>query len=110
MNKLRSIKLIHTGIWIFFNTVIFYLFYATISNNIGKWVFICIGIILTEGLVLLAFQGKCPLTLRAQRYSDSTKDNLDIYLPNWLAKYNKLIYTTLFAATITLLIWRLITN
>jgi hypothetical protein len=110
MNKLTETKIIHTAIWIFFNAVIFYLFYAIISNRIGKWVFICIGTILTEGLVLLCFKGKCPLTLVARRYSDSTKDNFDIYLPNWLAKYNKIIYTTLFVAAIILLIYRLFTK
>ncbi|MEO5681283.1 MAG: hypothetical protein ABIQ88_01515 [Chitinophagaceae bacterium] len=107
---LTIIKLVHTCIWMFFNAIIIYLFYATVSNNIGKWVFVCIGIILTEGLILLCFRGKCPLTLLAKRYGDSTKDNFDIWLPNWLAKYNKLIYTTLFAASVILLIWRLSTN
>ena len=31
----------------------------------------------------------------ARKYSDSTKANFDIYLPEWLAKYNKEIYTTI---------------
>jgi hypothetical protein len=34
------------------------------------------------------------ITVIARKYSDSTKDNFDIFLPNWLAKYNKLIYTS----------------
>ena len=29
-----------------------------------------------------------------QKYLNSTKENFDIYLPNWLAKYNKQIYIT----------------
>jgi hypothetical protein len=44
----------------------------------------------------------------ARNYSDSTSDNFDIFLPNWLAKYNKLIYSTIFATTIVGLIYRLI--
>ncbi len=104
MKQLSVIKTIHTAIWLFMNMVIFYLLYAVVTNKIDKWVWVCIGIVVLEGLVLLVFDGVCPLTIVARKYTDSTKDNFDIYLPNWLAKYNKLIYTTLFAFIIFLLI------
>lgn len=55
-----------------------------------------IGLIVGEGIVLLVFKMFCPLTIMARKYSDSEKDNFDIFLPNWLAKYNKLIFTTLY--------------
>ncbi len=109
LSKLVIVKIIHTAIWVFFTLVIFYLFYAVISNKIDKWVWICIGCILVEAIVLLVFRRMCPITLIARKYSNSTKDNFDIFLPNWLAKYNKLIYTTLFVLIIILLIYRLIT-
>ena len=70
--------------------------YAVIVNKIDKYVWIGIALIIVEGLVLLAFKKMCPLTIIARKYSDSKKDNFDIYLPNWLAKYNKLIYTSFF--------------
>ena len=110
MDKLTIIKIIHTGIWVFFNVVLFYLFYAVITNKIDEWVWICIGLILMEGLVLLLFKKMCPITVIARKYSDSTKDNFDIFLPNWLAKHNKLIYTTFFVFILILLIYRLISG
>ena len=67
-----------------------------------------IGLILLEGFVLLAFKNLCPVTLIARKYSGSTKDNFDIFLPNWLAKYNKLIYTTLFIIVLLILVYRLV--
>jgi len=106
--KLNIIKLIHSVIWIFFNVVIFYLYYAVIANKIDKWVWICIGLILLEGLTLLVFKRFCPITLIARRYSNSDKDNFDIFLPNWLAKYNKLIYTTLFIIAVGILLFRIL--
>ena len=106
-DKLLSIKLMHTVIWLFFNVVIFYLLYAVIVDRIDLWVWICIGLVLLEGLVLLLFKWFCPLTVIARRYSDSTKDNFDIFLPNWLAKYNKLIYTSIFAIAVIILIFRI---
>ena len=84
--KLIIIKLLHTLIWLFFNAVIFYLYYAVITNKIDKWVWICIGLILLEGLVLLIFKKLCPVTIVARRYSNSDKNNFDIFLPEWLAK------------------------
>jgi hypothetical protein len=110
MSKLTSIKILHTVIWLFFNVVLFYIAYAVITNKIGKWVWAGVGIIIVEGLVLLIFKGICPLTIVARRHSDSSKDNFDIFLPNWLAKYNKLIYTTIFFIIICLLIYRTITR
>jgi hypothetical protein len=79
-----------------------------ISGKIDKWVWIGIGVILIEGIVLLIFKRSCPITLIARKYSDSAKDNFDIFLPNWLAKYNKLIYTILFAVVLIMLLFRLL--
>jgi hypothetical protein len=93
--KLILVKSLHTVIWLFFNLVIFYMLYAALSNHLGTWLWLGYGLVVTEGIVLLIFKLHCPLTLIANKYSTSTKDNFDIYLPNWLAKYTKLIYTSL---------------
>jgi len=106
--KLNIIKLVHTIIWVFFNGVIFYLYYAIIKNKIDIWVWICIGLVLLEGIILLIFKRFCPITIIARKYSDSTKDNFDIFLPNWLAKYTKLIYTLLFTIAFIILLIRLL--
>ena len=106
-SNLFVLKLIHTLIWLFFNVVLFYMAYAVVVNKIDKYVWIGIGLILLEGIVLLIFGRMCPLTVLARKYSDSTKDNFDIFLPNWLARHNKLIYTTLFVVICILLAFRL---
>ncbi|WP_194974699.1 hypothetical protein [Aquiflexum lacus] len=106
-SKLVWIKILHTVIWLFFNVVIFYLLYAVIVNKIDKWVWICLGLIVLEGLVLLLFKSICPVTLIARKYSDSQAHNFDIYLPNWLAKNNKMIYTTIVIIAVLILIYQL---
>ena len=105
--KLILIKTLHTVVWLFFNVVLFYMAYAVIINKIDKFIWIGIGLIVLEGIVLMIFNKMCPLTVIARKYSDSTKDNFDIYLPNWLAKWNKLIYTTLFLLIVFGLIYRI---
>lgn len=106
--KLIAIKIIHTLIWLFFNFVIFYLLFAVISNRIDIWVWLGLASFVLEGLVLLVFKNNCPLTLWARQYSTSTRDNFDIYIPNWLAKYNKQIYSTLLLLVVLILIYQLI--
>ncbi|MFZ7113871.1 MAG: hypothetical protein ACO1G9_00735 [Bacteroidota bacterium] len=106
--KLISIKILHTLIWIFFNIVIFYLLYAVIVNKIDRWVWVCIFLITLEGLTLLIFKNVCPVTIAAKKYSDSDKANFDIYLPNWLAKYNKPIYSSIVGIALIILVYRLI--
>ena len=105
--KLILIKIIHTLIWIFFNLVIFYMLYAVIADKIDKWLWIGYGLIILEGITLLVFKFFCPLTILARKYSDSTKDNFDIYLPNWLARYTKLIYTGIMGIILLITIYRL---
>ena len=107
VNKLICVKILHTVIWIFFNVVIFYLLYAVVTNKIDKWVWICLGCISGEGLVLLVFKNVCPVTLVARRYSNSRKANFDIYLPHWLATYNKEIYSAIVVIAILILLYRL---
>lgn len=105
--KLRTIKLIHTAIWAFMVAVIFYVLYCGVFDKINIITWLSIGIIILEGLVLLAFRMYCPLTILARKYSDSTKDNFDIYLPNWIARYNKQIFTTIFLIGVVTVILRI---
>lgn len=107
-SKLLRIKIVHTLVWIFYNLVLAYLFYAVIVNKIDKWFWIGLGSFVLEGIILLLFRNMCPLTIMARKYSASTKDNFDIFLPNWLARYNKLIYSILLGICLVLLVYRLV--
>jgi hypothetical protein len=97
---------------VFFNVVIFYLLYAAVIDKIDKidkWIWICISLMILEVIILIVFKKACPVTLIAWKYSDSQKDNFDIYLLNWLAKYNKEIYAVIVLIAVVILIYRLLT-
>jgi hypothetical protein len=106
--KLRLIKISHTLIWCFFNGVICYLLWAVITDHIDIWVWLGLACFLLEGIVLMAFRNVCPLTIIARKYSDSTRANFDIYLPEWLAKHNKTIYTSILVVILVVLVFRLL--
>ncbi len=104
--KLFQIKLIHTLIWAFFVIVIFYVVYSGITNTVTVYTWIAVALVIGEGLVLLVFRMFCPLSLIARMYSDSEKDNFDIFLPNWLARHNKVIFTAIFLFGLLIVVYR----
>ena len=108
--RLLVIKIVHTAVWLFFNVVIFYLFYAVVTDKINKWVWIGLGLFVLEAIVLLIFKMMCPLTIMARKYSDSSKNNFDIFLPEWLAKNNKLLYSIFLAFIFVILIYRIVSK
>ena len=59
---------------------------------------IFIGIVFVEILVLVFNSWSCPLTSVAARYTSERRDNFDIYLPEWLARHNKLIFGVIYTA------------
>ena len=107
-HELVVLKLIHTVIWFFFVSVIGYILYCGLADDITIYTGIAIGLVVLEGLTLLLFSGRCPLTLVARKYSDSEHDNFDIFLPEWLARYNKQIFTTLYLIGVILVVYRML--
>jgi len=103
---LLFIKSIHTLVWVMFVVIIAYIIWSGVTANISVFSWLGVAAVLAEGVVLAIFKGSCPLTGVARKYSDSKKDNFDIFLPDWLARYNKLIFTILFCIGLILLLLR----
>jgi len=106
--KLRAIRLIHTLVWIFMVTAIGYVLYSGISNELNDLTWWAVAIVILEGIVLAAFNMICPLTLLARKYTGSTKENFDIYLPLLLARYNKQFFTPVFILGLIIVLIRVL--
>jgi len=94
---LTAIKLFHTVVWAILAGSIVVLPLAGVLRRF-RWAAILSGLVLLECGVLAVNGGRCPLSDLAQRFTDSHANNFDIYLPNWLAQYNKVIFGVLFIA------------
>jgi hypothetical protein len=104
-STLRSIKLVHTAVWAFFVAAITAIPLAAWRNHFG-WALVAAVIVAAE-VVVLALNGmKCPLTPIAARYTSDRSDNFDIYLPLWVARYNKELFGTLYVAGLTYALMR----
>jgi hypothetical protein len=69
------------------------------------WALILTVLILVECGVLVFNGGRCPLTDWAGRVTDERADNFDIFLPEWLARRNKVIFGTLFVFNELIVLW-----
>lgn len=94
---LAFVKAAHTIIWAVFAGCIIALPVASWYGNhvAAAWLAAAVA---CEVLVLLFNKFRCPLTAVAARYTDDRRDNFDIYLPEWLARHNKIIFGTLYFA------------
>jgi hypothetical protein len=92
---LKAIKALHTIVWALFAGCIIAIPLASFygANRAALWL---AAVVLIEVVVLALNKWRCPLTALAARYTTDRRANFDIYLPEWLAKYNKGIFGTLY--------------
>jgi hypothetical protein len=106
--KLLFIKIFHTIIWAIFVFMICYIIYTGICNMINIFTYVFIIAVAIEGIILLIFKWKCPMTIIAHRYTDDQEINFDIFLPKVIAKYNKIIFSILYIIGILIVIYRML--
>jgi hypothetical protein len=94
--KLISIKILHSAVWFLMASATFYILYSGIMRTTSIWLWIAIGMLGLETIVLWANRWICPMTPMAMKYTSDRQANFDIYLPLTIAKYNKQIFGTLF--------------
>jgi hypothetical protein len=92
---LKAIKALHTIVWALFAGCILAIPLASLygDNRAALWL---AAIVLVEVVVLALNKWRCPLTALAARYTTDRRANFDIYLPEWLARYNKAIFGTIY--------------
>jgi len=104
--RLVAIKAMHTAVWAFFAACIVALPVAGWLKRFDTAAAMG-GCVLLECAVLALNRGKCPLTPMAARYTSDRSPAFDIYLPTWIAKWNKILFGSLFVinALLVLGLW-----
>lgn len=102
---LITIKAAHTIVWAFFAACIVAIPFAAWrgEHSAAAWLTVVVAV---EVLVLAVNGWRCPMTSVAARFTDERRENFDIYLPVWLARYNKLIFGVLYVAGVLFAIWQ----
>jgi hypothetical protein len=98
---LRTIRVIHTIVWAFFAAAVLAIPVAAWQRRFALFGWL-VAIVSVEVLILAANRLRCPLTDVAARYTPDRHPNFDIYLPRWLARYNKEIFGSILGAGLLL--------
>jgi hypothetical protein len=93
--RLRAVRLLHTAVWAVFAGCIVAIPLLAWQGQFGVAAALA-ALVLGEVAVLWMNGWSCPLTAVAARYTDNRSANFDIYLPEWLARYNKQIFGPLY--------------
>ena len=94
---LKAIKVVHTIVWALFAGCILAIPIAALHGD-DRAVLWLVAIVFVEVTMLALNDWRCPLTALAARYTTDRRANFDIYLPEWLAKHNKVIFGTIYLA------------
>ena len=91
------VKVAHTVVWAFFVACIVAIPIASAlgKHSVAAWL---AAVVLAEVVVLALNSMRCPLTEVAARYTEDRRPNFDIFLPEWLAKHNKVVFGALYTA------------
>ena len=99
------VKTIHTFIWAIMASAVLYVVYCGLTDKRNLLLWVSIGLIIFEGIALLLNKWDCPITSIAKKYTHDRKDNFDICLPNFIAKYSKRVFILLFIIGMILIIF-----
>ena len=97
--------MVHTIAWVVFASSIVAIPIVTLAGSIPTALWLSL-LVWVEVFTLAANRLRCPLTRVARRYTSDQSENFDIFLPEWLAKHNKLIFGSLFAIAELFLLWQ----
>lgn len=92
---LVTVKLVHTAVWVFFVACILAV-PITAAVHMFRLTIVSAALVLVECVVLALNRCRCPLTDVAVRFAPEDSPNFDIYLPAWIARYNKQIFGIIF--------------
>ena len=98
------VKLAHSAVWAVLAGCVLALPVVAVKRRFD-WAAILTAVILVECGILGLNHGRCPLTDLAARFTSNRADNFDIYLPLWLAHYNKTIFGFLFVLNEAFVLW-----
>lgn len=95
MVALVTVKVVHTAVWVFFVACILAV-PITAAVHMFRLTTVSAALVLMESMVLALNRCRCPLTDVAVRFAPEDAPNFDIYLPAWVARYNKQIFGPIF--------------
>ncbi len=106
---LSLLKTMHTIIWALMAGSNFLAFYFAFIGRFDAWFLVPASLVALEIFIIAINCWRCPITKIAEKYTQERKANFDIYLPEWLAKYNVRIFGVLMVVEVLIVLTKRIT-
>ena len=105
---ITHIKIVHTAIFWILSSCVLYVLYSGLANDVNEGTWVAVGLVILEGVVLVASGWICPLTILAERLGATRGSVADIFLPKWFADRIFPICGTTYLIACIILVARLI--
>ncbi|ORM38192.1 hypothetical protein BFL43_00840 [Williamsia sp. 1135] len=99
---LRTVKILHTVVWVSVEGCMLYVFYSGIRGRSDRRAGLAASVVVLETSVFAANGFRCPLTAVARNLGDPSGSVTDIYLPRWLARNLPAIHVPLIVIAVAL--------
>lgn len=104
IRSVRFIKAVHALLFIFGSVLLVALLYEVVSGRITALTWIAVFVFIGEGIILLCWGWRCPLTIYAESLGATSGQVTDMVLPKWIADRVFIIYGALFAMAVVILV------
>ena len=106
IHSVRFIKAVHAVIFVLGSGLLLALLYEVLFGKITALTWIAVFVFIGEGIILLYWGRRCPLTIYAESLGATRGQVTDMFLPKWIADRVFIIYGALFALALVILLIR----
>ena len=96
----RAFRLLHSAIFVGMAFAVVITFWCAVTNSRGPLLWTCLALISAECIAYMGNGMKCPLTPLAGERA------LEAFIPEWHARRTPLIFGSLFAVSVLILVFR----
>ncbi len=107
---LPQIKTVHTLVFFVLSGCVVAVLHSGLSGRLTIWTWVGIFAIAMEGAALAWCDGRCPLTVLAERQGAIQPGVADIFLPKWFADRIFPLCGSTFLVGCALVAWRLVAS
>jgi hypothetical protein len=86
-NKVLLIQVLHSLVFFYMAACLIYILYAGITMTFNWILLVAVASMVTEGVVVMFNQWRCPLTLLAEKYGAKKGTITDIFFPDFIARH-----------------------
>ena len=104
--RLSIVRAVHTVIYVVMAAATVLVLFAGLTGATGRWLWICMVLILIEAEIFIGSGMRCPLTAVAVRYGATPEAGYDTFFPERMTRHTLSVFGPMMAVGMGLLLIR----